>query len=155
VQCLERALHQCLNRKSHQNNIYNAKFSVKCATVGQMHDCESNARLCKRDRAHARDCGVSYPRVLEKRPVLSILRWIGWSTGRRKPVWIPASQKRQKESGLNPIERGFNTLTPQWSRQSVRARIVAGWARIGALACPVGLSKAEQVRCGLKEVNRG
>jgi hypothetical protein len=45
VQCLERALHQCLKRKITSKNLYNAKFSnvcwsnarllVKCATVSK------------------------------------------------------------------------------------------------------------------------
>jgi hypothetical protein len=39
VQCLERALHQCLKRKISSKKLHNAKFSVKCAAVSQMRDC--------------------------------------------------------------------------------------------------------------------
>jgi hypothetical protein len=46
VQCLERALHQCLKRKITSKNLHNAKFSVKCATVSQMRDCtKETARM--------------------------------------------------------------------------------------------------------------
>ena len=33
MQCLERALHQCLKRKITSKNFYNVKFLVKCAAV--------------------------------------------------------------------------------------------------------------------------
>jgi hypothetical protein len=34
-------------------------------------------------------------------------------------------KKNKKESELNPIERGFYTWTPQWSRQSVLGQSVS------------------------------